>query len=102
VSLDLGGGGWRGYGGVQTPDQLLSRMEELVTALLASPAVAGFCWTQLTDTQQERNGLTTADRRPKVRPDRIREIVRRLSAAVPGDAVSEFAFGDYMPAAPPD
>lgn len=103
VSLDLGSGGaWRGYGGVDTPEQLLHRMEELVSALLSSPAVAGFCWTQLTDTQQERNGLATADRKPKVRADRIRDVVRRLSAAVPGDAVSEFAFGDYTPAAPPD
>lgn len=103
VSLDLGtDAGWRGYGGVQSAEQLLDRMEELVAALLASPVVAGFCWTQLTDTQQERNGLVTADRRPKVRPDRIRDVVRRLSAAVPGDAVSEFAFGDYTPAAPPD
>lgn len=103
VSLDLGStGSWRGYGGVDTPDQLLDRMEDLISALLASPAVAGFCWTQLTDTQQERNGLATADRTPKVRADRIRDVVRRLSAAVPGDAVSEFAFGDYTPAAPPD
>ena len=103
VSLDLGtSGSWRGYGGVDTPEQLLDRMEELISALLASPAVAGFCWTQLTDTQQERNGLATADRTPKVRADRIMDVVRRLSAAVPGDAVSEFAFGDYTPAAPPD
>jgi hypothetical protein len=103
VSLDLGtGAAWRGYGGVDTAEQLLDRMEELVSALLSSPAVAGFCWTQLTDTQQERNGLVTAERVPKVRADRIRDVVRRLSAAVPGDAVSEFAFGDYTPAAPPD
>ena len=103
VSLELGDGpAWRGYGGVQTPDQLLDRMEELVSALLASPVLAGFCWTQLADTEQERNGLVTADRVPKVRADRIRDVVRRLSAAVPGDAVSEFAFGDYTPAAPPD
>ncbi len=103
VSLDLGADkGWRGYGGVETAQQLLDRMEDLVGALLASPAIAGFCWTQLADTQQERNGLVTADRTPKVRLERIREVVRRLSAAVPGDAVSEFAYGDYIPAAPPD
>ena len=103
VSLDLGDApGWRGYGGVSTPEQLLDRLEDLVSALLGSPAIAGFCWTQLTDTQQERNGLATADREPKVRADRIREVIGRLSAAVPGDAVSEFAYGDYTPLAPPD
>jgi beta-galactosidase/beta-glucuronidase len=34
--------------------------------------VAGFCWTQLTDVEQEQNGLLTADRRPKVDPAAIR------------------------------
>ena len=33
---------------------------------------AGFCYTQLTDTFQEANGLLTADRRPKIPLDRIR------------------------------
>ena len=101
VSLDLSDSpGWRGYGSVRTPEELLDRLDDLVTALLSSPAVAGFCWTQLTDTQQERNGLTTADRRPKIDAGKIRQITSRLSAAVPGDAVNEFAFGDYTPAAP--
>ena len=34
--------------------------------------VAGFCWTQLTDVEQEQNGLLTADRRPKADPAAIR------------------------------
>jgi glycosyl hydrolase family 2 len=68
ISLDVGGAeaaaGWSGYGAVHDPARLLAGYRELVGALLDSPAVAGFCWTQLTDTQQERNGLVTADRRP--------------------------------------
>jgi beta-galactosidase/beta-glucuronidase len=91
--------GWSGYGGVRSPEQLLGGYRELVTALLDSPAVVGFCWTQLTDTQQERNGLVTAGRRPKASVERIREITTRVSAAVPGDAVGEFAYGDYAPGA---
>jgi hypothetical protein len=70
-----------------------------VGALLDSPAVVGFCWTQLTDTQQERNGLVTASRQPKVPVEEIRAITTRVSAAVPGDAVGEFAYGDYVPGA---
>ena len=35
---------------------------------------AGFCWTQLTDVEQEQNGLLTADRRWKVDPAAIRAV----------------------------
>jgi beta-galactosidase/beta-glucuronidase len=87
--------GWRLYGAVPTPDALVHRFRELVDALIDSEAVAGFCWTQLTDTQQERNGLYTEDRKPKADPEVIRMITSRASAAVPGDAIHEFAYGDY-------
>jgi len=36
--------------------------------------VAGFCWTQLTDVEQEQNGLLTDDRRPKAAPAAIRVV----------------------------
>jgi beta-galactosidase/beta-glucuronidase len=35
---------------------------------------AGFVWTQLSDVEQEQNGLLTYDRRPKVNPEAIREV----------------------------
>ncbi|HKG49228.1 MAG TPA: glycoside hydrolase family 2 TIM barrel-domain containing protein [Actinomycetales bacterium] len=80
---------WNGYGAVDDAEELAGRYEALVAALLDSPMVAGFCYTQLTDTAQERNGLLFADRRPKVDPARIAEINRRVSAAVPADAIAE-------------
>lgn len=92
--------GWRGYGSVGTAEELLTGYTDLVGALLASPAVVGFCWTQLTDTQQERNGLLTAQREPKVPLAQIRRVTSRVSAAVPGDAVDEFSYGDYAPGPP--
>ena len=104
ISLDVGGedgdASWGAYGAVHDPARLLAGYRELVGALLDSPAVVGFCWTQLTDTQQERNGLVTASRQPKVPVEEIRAITTRVSAAVPGDAVGEFAYGDYVPGAP--
>ena len=107
ISLDVAdadeteaGAAWGGYGAVADPARLLAGYRELVGALLDSPAVVGFCWTQLTDTQQERNGLVTASRRPKVPAEEIRAITTRVSAAVPGDAVGEFAYGDYVPGPP--
>ena len=43
--------------------------------------VAGFVWTQLTDVEQEQNGLLTYDRKPKTDPAAIpavnREFLRR-------------------------
>ena len=41
------------------------------------PFVAGFCYTQLTDVEQEVNGLLTYDRKPKADLKRIREITER-------------------------
>jgi hypothetical protein len=80
---------WNGYGAVGSAEELLERYRELVTALLSSPAVAGFCYTQLTDTAQERNGLLTEDRVPKVDPKLVAEVNRQPSAAVPGQALEE-------------
>ena len=53
----------------------MAKFSELVGARLDSPVVAGFCWTQLTDTMQETNGLLNADRTPKVPIERIRAAV---------------------------
>jgi hypothetical protein len=38
--------------------------------------VEGFCYTQLTDVEQEQNGLLTFDRRPKIALDLIREVTQ--------------------------
>ena len=43
----------------------------MVTALLDNPAVCAFCYTQLTDVEQEQNGLYTYDRQPKFDPAAI-------------------------------
>jgi beta-galactosidase/beta-glucuronidase len=80
---------WNGYGAVDDAKELSSRYAALIGALLSSPVVAGFCYTQLTDTAQERNGLLFADRRHKADPALIAQANRSLSAAVPADAIAE-------------
>jgi beta-galactosidase/beta-glucuronidase len=61
-----------GYSGIEpTAESFLGRLEGLVRAIEANPAFAGYCYTQLTDVEQEINGLTTFDRRPKVDPARL-------------------------------
>ncbi len=69
-----GEGTW-GYLVVGSDDEFASRVGALFDALRASSVVAGYCYTQLTDTFQESNGLLTADRRPKLPIERLRAIV---------------------------
>jgi len=56
---------WYGYGTVKSGDEYLARLRELVSAVVACPNVAGYCYTQLTDTEQETNGVLLEDRTPK-------------------------------------
>jgi beta-galactosidase/beta-glucuronidase len=76
---------WFAYGRFSDADALLARYAALVDALLSSSVLAGFCYTQLTDTEQEANGLLTADRQPKLDPAQIRAINCRPSRAVPSE-----------------
>ncbi|HEV3102576.1 MAG TPA: glycoside hydrolase family 2 TIM barrel-domain containing protein [Candidatus Dormibacteraeota bacterium] len=65
------GFGWseaKGAGG------LLSTYAEMVAALMQPGPVEGFCYTQLTDIEQEQNGLLTFERVPKVEPGLLRPL----------------------------
>lgn len=64
-----------GYG--QRVDSLEAwheRFEGLTSVLLDDPGMFGYCYTQLTDTFQEENGLYDFDRRPKFDIERIRAV----------------------------
>ncbi len=87
ISYQAGEDFWNGYGTAQDEEDFVRRYRSLLDAALASTALAGFCYTQLTDTEQERNGLLTEDRQPKADPAILRAITRRFAAAVPGDVV---------------
>lgn len=66
--------GW-GYGNqVRSEDEFLKRYEGITQAIKNLPYVCGFCYTQITDVQQEVNGLLTEDRKPKVSVEAIRSI----------------------------
>ena len=58
------------------PDEaaFIARYAEMVAAFDSLPDLAGDCWTQLTDIEDEPNGLLTEDRQPKVDPERIAAI----------------------------
>jgi len=63
-----------GYSTVADTEEFLERYRSLVEALLRSGPVQGFCYTQLTDVEQEINGFLTYDRKPKVDLASVREI----------------------------
>lgn len=65
---------WFGYGTVGSEDEFIARYRDLCTALHRSDLIAGFCYTQLTDTVQETNGLLTENRQPKVPIEKLHDI----------------------------
>ena len=52
----------------------IRKYAELTKAVLESPLVQGYCYTQLTDVENEENGLLTYRREIKIPLDTIRRI----------------------------
>ena len=72
--------GW-GYG--QAPksrEEFVSRYHGLTSALLNNPEHMGFCYTQLTDVEQEQNGLYTYNRVAKFPPEVIAAANKQVAA----------------------
>ncbi len=68
-----------GYSGVEkTPEAAFARLGSLYDAIARIPAFMGICYTQITDVEQEVNGLMTYDRKPKFDVKAIRELNERL------------------------
>lgn len=65
--------GW-GYSNAVSDEDFAKRYNDVIAPLLNSPHVQGFCYTELTDVEQEINGLLTYDREPKISVDIIRKI----------------------------
>ncbi|MCD2346748.1 glycoside hydrolase family 2 protein [Clostridium guangxiense] len=57
--------GW-GYSSASSDEDFVKRYYNVVSPLLESPLVQGFIYTQITDVEQEINGLLTYKREPKV------------------------------------
>lgn len=55
-------------------EDFLKRYADLLRGVYANRLIGGFCYTQLTDVQQEVNGLLYSDRTPKIDLAQIRRI----------------------------
>ncbi|AZN43473.1 glycoside hydrolase family 2 protein [Paenibacillus albus] len=66
--------GW-GYGNqVDGEEAFVARFRSITQAIKDTEGVCGYCYTQVTDVQQEINGLLTEDRKPKIPLETIRAI----------------------------
>lgn len=65
--------GW-GYSSVRNEEDFVLEYKKHTEALMNSRIIQGFCYTQLTDVEQEINGLLTYDRMPKCDLKKIKEI----------------------------
>ncbi len=84
---EYGGIGWYedenawGYGNSpKTPEEFFERLKGLTDALLDNEYMFGLCYTQLTDVEQEKNGLYYYNRKPKFDPAIIHKIFSRKAA----------------------
>ena len=51
--------------GEDRPADAFDRLESIYRGLEQLPQITGICYTQMTDVEQEVNGLMTYDRKPK-------------------------------------
>ena len=67
--------GW-GYGARPTTEREAGeRIAALTKILLSNPKMCAFCYTQLTDVEQEQNGVYTYERKPKF-SEEVYQIIR--------------------------
>lgn len=65
-----------GYGqGPKSLDEFYDRIKGLTDTILSFDYISGFCYTQLTDVEQEQNGIYTYDRKAKFDAARLKEIL---------------------------
>ena len=75
IAYSEGAGDW-GYSRAATSEEFAERYARLLAAVRSLPKLAGWCYTQFTDTYQEANGLLTMDRTPKA----DLEVLRKATA----------------------
>ena len=70
-----------GYGNAaRSLEEFYERYDGLTTALIDNPKMLGFCYTQLTDVEQELNGIYYYDRTEKFDAQRLYKINTKVAA----------------------
>ena len=89
---EFGGLGWIpkeeranswGYGAqIETEDDFFQILEKEVDAIIACKHITGFCYTQITDVEQEKNGVYYYDRRPKFDAAKWKAIFEKIPSVI--------------------
>lgn len=80
-------GSW-GYTSADSEEDFLKQYSFVIDNIMQSDYIYGFCYTQLSDVEQETNGLLTYEREPKCDPLKIKAIngqYRHNIATIPHD-----------------
>lgn len=85
-------GGW-GYTKAASPEDYLEQYRRVISAILHSPAVFGFCYTQLTDVEQEVNGCWATTAPPNAIWRKSRKSTTRTGPAASIDAAGPVPHG---------
>ena len=67
---------WGYHDKVADEEAFFARYRDVTGAVRAIPYCQGYCYTQLTDVEQETNGLMTPERKPKIDPERFRALTQ--------------------------
>jgi len=80
IAFNNRGEGW-GYGNkVSSKEDYIKRFDAITTAIKNAGDICGFCYTQVTDVQQEINGIMDMERNFKVDPGILKEINERKAS----------------------
>ena len=72
-----------GYGSnIDSLEDFYNILQGEIDALKACPNVVGFCYTQITDVEQEKNGIYFYDRSPKFDTARLKAIFERIPSVI--------------------
>ena len=71
----LGPGSLPRHNAPQSLEEFYERLEALTEVLLSFDHITGYCYTQLTDVEQEQNGIYNYDRSTKFDMERIAAIL---------------------------
>lgn len=80
IGFSLDDTAWSYGSAAHSQEEYIARFKALTETLLRCPRIFGLCYTQLTDVEQEQNGLYTYDRRPKVDPAVMHAILSQKAA----------------------
>jgi hypothetical protein len=76
---DLQDDSW-GYGdAIKSEDEFFAILAEEIEIMRSIPKIKGWCYTQLTDVEQEKNGIYNYDRTPKFDVERVASVFKSAS-----------------------